>query len=344
MDKQSQLVQHLPQTVQLDNKKRQRPSLSQSQHQPPADHQHKVRASFDNMLNTIDEKWRGSALEVARAWEDRHDIFRRASSVSHQSTQRRVILMFGVHSVRERLTLFAEWQKRFPWSAATAASYWEAAWSAGKTIDLPPPTFLEVTFGKLLRREAQKEFLRHPTGVTPAEASEIVAALKKSAPTTAAAMQLTYGLAQRFADVMLLRAEEIRLIGPWVAITFLEGKVTARIGPWTMHIPRESKMAEALLALAHNAKTGRIFPHDQCTRELRSELRPRGFKQTCLRRGAVQAMAATALDQDVIDVTQHKSRRTFNIYTQRGLFSLGQAKARMETLKLTGMWPCCMPK
>jgi integrase len=119
---------------------------------------------------------------------------------------------------------------------------------------------------------------------------------QKGLPKTwAAIIRLTFILGQRIGDLCLLQNRCVTRMMDWTVITFLEGKVIAQTGPYSIHIRNSSTTARLMWSMirATDDPLKRIFLEEGETYlSVRDGIHAHIDRDVrCLRRGGLQAMA-----------------------------------------------------
>lgn len=271
--------------------------------------------------------------EILQTWDARGSAWRNESQTT-QATKRRLVLFWAV-SDEARADIFNDIAQiaRPPWTAATMAQYWQQFLATAA----PMKVTISAT-AKQTRKNLQRTALLHPAEFPKAISPEEVRCiwqnlLEECCEETALCLQTTWSLAGRFADVSRLLASQVRLVSTYVALTFTEGKVVSRIGPWSLHLPLKSEIGEKVFAKAVEARNaGRKYVFGD-VEERRKELRKAAISvhpacnQHAIRRGAVQEMSRMGHRLSTIQMfTRHRSLEMTQHYLNKGAADMVQAK------------------
>jgi len=261
-------------------------------------------------------------------WDARHALYKVACSEGHQGVQRRMVA-FGAPTADQRVTMFDKSAKEFNWCRSTVATYYAVLLGVLPIMNVPT-THLDRAYHKAAERRARRAKPNVPHGITPQEMLDLTQQLSAQCGLAAAT---SYAMAQRFADWVRVEAQYVtKTIEGFVTVMIVEGKCTARTGPFCVHIP-DGPLAEALFDRAKKIKHGPLFDKEAMTTELRSKLQVHGWMQTGMRRGSVQAMVSQGgTFQTCRHLTQHATERMFRQYTEHGRFELGTAMATAPLL------------
>ena len=205
--------------------------------------------------------------------------------------------------------------------ASTKMNYF-ASFLAAKNVVQLPITHCERQQLKNLKKDAHLEPINHPVPMTALQLQTFCNNVTLP-PEMRLAVAACWCLAQRISDVLLWRAQEIRLTNTGsTAITVREGKTIAHTGPYTLFLPAGSPIASQLLILAKYRQNGPLFKF--CDNNLLHALRTVSPKleRRSIRRGGAVAMANAGIELDVIlEFTRHASKEMLFRYIGYGLES-----------------------
>jgi integrase len=145
------------------------------------------------------------------------------------------------------------------------------------------------------------------------------------------ALRLSWLTAGRGGDVLLLRPENVTVQGQALHVNFVRGKTAKVRGPYTVHTTLPANEFLSFLAAAKAARQTWLFPGVKGS-QLKDALRmvDPALEQRSLRRGAIQALAATGMtDEELLHYSGHSSVHMLRRYLNYGLKS-GEAARRAE--------------
>ena len=165
-------------------------------------------------------------------------------------------------------------------------------------------------------------------------------------------LPVTFFLGQRASDVLMLRPQCLSVIsslGPraeeFLAITFLEGKVVGKTGPYTLHCRKDSVVGRALTTAAAAATLkGWEFlfvPPDSDREEQRAALHAEIQRDVrCLRRGGLQRRALMGLPfSSILVFYRHACENTLRKYLEMGRSLMHQAALTSQIIdESAGEW------
>lgn len=257
--------------------------------------------------------------EVDTRWEQRHWVLREFFSSGHQFTQRRMVLFWAIGN-KDRQSTFNKVAARYSWIAKTREAYFATGLGVANKLGLST-TPEDKLFLSLLKRRAKASREVYPHGIRPDELWGLIEGMTECCRIAAEA---SYALAQRFSDFRRICAEDVTAIEDFVAITIRVGKTASRLGPHTVHLPREALIAQNLLALQATVKTGPLFAAG-IAHEMSSALKAKGWTQPCMRRGALQELArAGAPTELMLYLSRHATVQMLDHYLQKGVYHLAQ--------------------
>ena len=179
-------------------------------------------------------KWKREAL-LQQEWDSR-PLACRLTTAHYQGTQRRLVPLLAVEPTRRLEAFLAKTQHV---GCATRASYWVALASAAKLLDKPTAQ-AQQQVTRWLQGQARTHPGRVPVPVTINHIAQILAYLKATPPSgwkpEAVVSVIAFVVAQRAGDVSQIRKEAVEFLRYATAITIFEGKVTAKIGPFTVFV------------------------------------------------------------------------------------------------------------
>jgi hypothetical protein len=118
-----------------------------------------------------------------------------------------------------------------------------------------------------------------------------------------------------------------------VSITFVEGKVVARTGAFTLALPLPSDAATIVLEAArdsHMDHSDRLFPMERSKAERQIHNSFDNLDLRALRRTGLSRLALSGCDLDVLlQISRHTSIRMLEVYLRRGLLH-GAVAIKME--------------
>jgi len=141
-----------------------------------------------------------------------------------------------------------------------------------------------------------------PRAVRPMTAAQAVAAVERTADVEVkAAIALSWLVAARVGDILLLNGDDYAYEAPTVTLTYRRGKTISKRGPFSVHCevpPQWQPLMMQLQQRAKEHKNGRLV---KCTvTKVTKALRvvERQLESRSLRRGALQTMAAAGVDEE----------------------------------------------
>lgn len=143
------------------------------------------------------------------------------------------------------------------------------------------------------------------------------------------ALRLSWLTAGRGGDILLLRPENVTVQGSTLSVNFVRGKTAKVRGPYTVHTTLPAPEFLVFLDEAKSAQRRWLFPQVKGA-QLKEALRvvDPELEQRSLRRGAIQALAATGLtDEELLHYSGHSSVQMLRRYLNYGLKS-GEAAGR----------------
>jgi len=199
-----------------------------------------------------------------------------------------------------------------------------------------------------LKKEATKEIVNFPHPATATMVWYAVASLPQCSPLRVAIL-LSFSLAQRCADVIRLRCVNIFVLAEvgLLGIKFVEGKVTPKTGPYSLHLGLRTQVAQELLVLTKQRKatnnkylflqTGSDKERNKMGETIKHQLRkadPR-LEQRSLRRGALSTMALNgATVRQLLYYSKHKSEEMLMRYLDWGMYNIHMALEAVEASKV----------
>ena len=137
------------------------------------------------------------------------------------------------------------------------------------------------------------------------------------------ALRLSWLTAGRGGDILLLRPHNVTVQGEALAVNFVRGKTAKVRGPYTVHTTLPPPEFLEFLAAAVGAGQHWLFPQVKGA-HLKDALRvvDPALEQRSLRRGAIQALAASGLkDEELLHYSGHSSVQMLRRYLNYGLRS-----------------------
>lgn len=271
--------------------------------------------------------------ELMEMWDSRPGPWRTETPPT-AATKRRLGMLWAISEER-RWEVFQDLATK--WTAGTAAQYW-TMFLATAPIFQRKVSDLSRRIAKNLKEVDRVTVRKWPAAIDPVTARGI---LKELEGATALCFATTFAFGARFSDVVQLTPDAVQVVegtGParFVAVTFSKGKVTKRIGPWTLHLPIESKLAGDLLRqkeMAMKEKWQSLFgDRKERTANLRQVLAPRNLTQRAIRRGALQSVAEVGGVRDVIHLSQHVSEKQAKAYLNWGAQDMQAAHHTAELI------------
>ena len=188
----------------------------------------------------------------------------------------------------------------------------------------------DPTWVMAMRATGQKARQQHPNQPKAATGEQVRLAVDSCPlPAVKNALRLSWRTAGRGGDILLLRPHNVSVQGEILAVNFVRGKTAKVKGPYTVHTTLPPQ--EFLDYLEEAKKSGQqwLFPQVKGA-HLKNALRviDPSLEQRSLRRGAIQALAATGLsDEELLHYSGHSSVQMLRRYLNYGLKS-GEAHQR----------------
>jgi hypothetical protein len=118
-----------------------------------------------------------------------------------------------------------------------------------------------------------------------------------------------------------------------VSITFVEGKVVARTGAFTLAVPILSEAANIILEAVRTArdnKSDRLFPWERNRAEKQIHITFGNLDLRAPRRTGLSRLALAGCELDtLLQISRHSSVRMLEVYLRRGLMHVAVA-TKME--------------
>lgn len=259
-----------------------------------------------------------------------------------QQQRIRRFLPFAVSTRRHEL--FQQMAEEMDWAPRTQLTYWNVVRTGMKILDLS-----SNAADAYLARQLSAKAITAPSWdiddpkcfLQPQHIHALTLVVETFAPIqplVAAFVALMLG--QRCGDVLKLHSNQILQVQDWIAVCFLEGKVTATKGPFTIFLPKDSLPATMLrqAAILRASKTY-IFLETSTQVQAKECIIHQDLSQIlgfsvdlrALRRTGLSRLAASGCPlQTVLAISRHSSIRTLELYLHRGCMH-GDLAVQMST-------------
>lgn len=266
-------------------------------------------------------------------WESRPVGFCLTTS-AYQQTQKRMLMFMGVGE-KARSAKFMEATARLRWS--TRATYWVALRSAEKVlVAMHAPGAVAAPDGAKMQKHLEaKAETEVPLRVACTKA-QLLQWVTELPPLLAGAAYVTFFAGQRLCDVMRLTRRSITLQTCYVAITFYAGKVVGIIGPFTIHVHQETRLARilmercaALVEMDAPLFHSQLLSYDEERAIVSATMKESNasLDVRSLRRGGLQLMATAGMSLAAIRVfSKHASDAMLLKYLDHGKCLTAQAE------------------
>ena len=262
----------------------------------------------------------------------------------YQSCQYRLLIFVALHpSCRSRIFLesvnTAVTAGHLKYSSA--ATYWAAIQTATRSLgqDKLPDAAKIMTW---LEAKAASE----PTIRLTCTMTQVIQVISPLPFHLIALIIITFVFGQRFSDMILCEIRAVTEIGDYIALTIYEGKVISSIGPYTMHIFKESQVGQLLLKIRRAAMDNgwtHLFIPASSTKAAETaicSLAMAEFGLRALRRGGLQAMGlAYATLDEILLFSRHQGIPMLNKYLQNGIVVLANAYITANVIAMTSITP-----
>ena len=203
-------------------------------------------------------------------------------SAPYVNTLRRLLPLVSTTS---RCKLFEVVAIEMEWGPRTCLSYWGAVLTLCRWLSIQAtPSDAAMTRLWRARVDATPTWDHEDPSqlLSPAEISILeAAALGRQHCTAVRAAWVACLLGQRLGDVLRLRVAEVYIFPEALAITFLEGKTTRTRGPYTLHVPLNSRLGRC--EGGGSASSGVHLPqHSSGSSAIRHPCRTRGSLEDAL--------------------------------------------------------------
>lgn len=282
------------------------------------------------LLQTLQQRW------VARTTAQKT-----VTSEQWQKTQERFLSLL-VLTDEEREAAFDLCRDERDWAYATCATYWSGIQKMAASVGIAPSLAMkaQMTFFNFMKDE---EDPKRPTkAISETQIQELFTQLMAAEQMRLAILlTVAFLLGQRVGDTLKLRRGCLTTVKcnatllQLVAITFRHGKTTRRRQPYTVHLPADSQMAQALWKL--NAETASEFLFFEPNAIEKAMMTARTTLQSLdsllgilsIRRGGLQKMALDGVSEaSLLHHSRHATREMLHKYLQWGTMSLDAARER----------------
>jgi integrase len=274
-------------------------------------------------INALKDGQYQSALKRVTELFDTRIEGHKLSTIGYQTTQRRLLPLLALPKGLWSTVFLAT--VRETESFATGESYWTALSTVARALGIGPAED-HAKVARYLHAQCQARQPISKPHVLPSE----IRALPSLSPALFLAARTAYALGQRISDTLLLQKDCVRIIGPTLALTFREGKVIPKIGPYTLHLPLNHDLSRPLLQLKGSRDDYPFLFLDRgITQAMASatigkalaSLRP-GLDARSLRRGGLMAMARAGWpDEEICFMSKHATVAMLNKYLCAGAYS-----------------------
>lgn len=226
---------------------------------------------------------------------------------------------------KELVEKFDALSNQHHWKPSTTATYWGALLSAasrmGKRLQGPHVK----AQSKKVRREAWRY---EPEQSPPAFMEDIQQMKKEMNHLPGLALEVDFALAQRLGDTCKLQKRCVRVVSAeWVAVIFFEGKVVPVIGPYALHLPRESSVAQRLMERVNQLDNSDDLIFPRCQQEIADRLHAHALDIRSVRKGSLTTMAlASAPLTTLLHFSKHASVSMLRKYLNFGAAMLQEAE------------------
>ena len=278
--------------------------------------------------------------KISEDWEARHEVFRSLTQ-GHQHQQTTYVLLWGLPP-EKRISVFKLLQAWARWDPGSAETTWALFISTGKALKLSPSPE-DHQFLQNLRSQHKAAPVKVPIILTPEETEDIIQQLVELGEVgPAIALSTAYSTIQRLSDLARVRTADVHQIGEFIAIQITEGKVTKRIGAFTIHVLRDSTIGAAIWSWTlKRRKEHQDYLFDvQETKDAVKACLPKGKSILAIRKGAAWTAAVNGRSiPQLQECMRHKSETTTEIYLGKGIANLVRAQSIAETTQAIGLNP-----
>ena len=234
-------------------------------------------------------------------------------------------LPFILLEASQRLPTLLSMKKQHGWKWSTTRTYHGAILAAMNILSIPL-SLHEREGCKYLEKMLATEVVDFPAPLQPLDIDEIYgyATSETHAPTriTMTAICFAYLFGQRMGDVLQLHKDNIALNLPrtGLVVTIARGKVIQFCKPYTLHLPVDHNVGHLMLEWL-SLPQGPLFPGTAAAlvRETLHLLNPE-YELRSIRRGGLQALAATGIDPETLrtQYSKHSSLQMLVRYLNHG--------------------------
>ena len=220
--------------------------------------------------------------ELMSRWSFRASAYRRSGS-EFQSVQLRFLPFAQLHPLL-RFDVFNTISEQKAWRWSTRETYWGTIISMLRVCQIPICDHDGKNLA-YLKAKAQTEL---PSTAPPMLEIHI---FMLRVDKISLLIIITFFLGQRISDMAIAQLPHIRVMGHFIAITLVEGKVIPRIGPYTLFISSSTFYGQAMLHLMQQRAGEKFLWEPGTLAEATVRLHEMGLENRSVRRGGLQQMA-----------------------------------------------------
>lgn len=275
--------------------------------------------------------------EMKAAWAARPPSLWSRTTMEWQNEQFRWLPLLAIASSTDRENTFDEMRDEADWAYTSAAKYWSAANRAAQDLDCKVDMSMRAKLRQLICL-SKEESPKCPTVALTVEHYHQLPTLLNEVDTLAC--ETSFLLGQRIGDTHQLPQEAISTIADkrsgleFLTVLYRKGKTTRRRQPFTLHLPRNTDMAERLLQRSASLQRGELLFGDLAgssgdnIRAALTRLNPL-YTLLSIRRGGLQDMAQQGVSTgSLLMHSRHASIETLHRYLEWGKLSFDAARER----------------
>jgi hypothetical protein len=294
---------------------------------------------------------------LLKAWNDR-PLGYKMTTAAYQATQARMLPFLLIPAAQRSAVFLGAAAGVIQWG--TTATYWTAMGTAEQAVrtaaesnstNQTKPWLIGASDRAKISTYLEAMSLTEIPIRVSCDARDIEIWCKDLPRHLANMIRICFIIGQRVSDFLLLQPHCVAIVNAasgqqFVAITFFEGKVVAKIGPFTIHMPVENILATSLLAAVETAKAKRwhhlFVPPDSTREEQRAILSATMERDVrCIRRGGLQRMALLGHSmEDILLFSKHSSAEMLMRYLEHGRCLISQAIRTAQVIENSSVgWP-----
>lgn len=271
---------------------------------------------------------------LQQRWSQRHEMEVERTTVKYQNRQRSFLhLLSPSISEREVVNKVLALSKERKWKYSSLRSGLITVSSLCKQLLIPTGPIMKAAI-RVATTKTNAADVNFPHPATWSEIRSTINSLTTVASQpTRTAILIAWLLAQRTGDVLKLQTRNVQVVGDYLVIKFVEGKVIGIIGPYSLHLPMDNQFTKQVWDYVKNRKSTYLFcepaARDKAGEQIKLALRRINpiLEQRSIRRGALTTLAMEGLPlSDLIHLSRHRDVSMLLRYLNWGMYALGLAR------------------